>query len=705
MLDYKIEIENYFKKNNNFVKPEDLKKKMNIKGEEQTNLFYDALKELIEEGSLFFDIKKGYRLFTNDLGFAYGEIEINKAGNGFVHTKDGYTIFIDNLDLNGALNGDKVMISSIDFGRRDQYKGEVYKVLKRKTGNVIYEVVGNGYNASLVPYNKNESIPININKNELKKLVDGEFVLLNVSAEKKYGEYTATIKKVVGHRNEPNVDLKMIYIKHNLPIEFSEEALKEAENMPTEVTEDDIKGKKDLRKKQFLTIDCDDTKDRDDSVYAEKLPNGNIRLFVAISLIDYYVKKGSKIYEEAMERCTSHYAGGACVPMFPPKLSNGICSLNENVDRLARIFEMEIDPDGIIKDYDVYSAVINSKKQMKYSECNKIFKGQKVEDYEDFIEQLKLHKEISDRVDKFREKIGSIDFDLNELTKKVDENGKPKEFATRGSGISERIIENEMLISGLTGAGHFSWLPFIFRIQETPNPQLLMNVIKTLRLSGIDIPKFNNINETTINNILNRIKNREEADIIRTMILKATKRARYSTTNLGHFALKFEKHCHITAPIRRITDFRTNMLISDLENFEFTEENIKKLEIELEDICKKASDMERIAQEIEDEAMAMDMAEYMEDHIGEEYNGIITEIYPHGMFVKASNNITGKVKFENMLDDRYRYNPEKRAIIGSSTKKKYQIGNKVLVVVKDACKETRTINFQMGKQKSLRKES
>ena len=608
MTECKKEIENYFKQNNRFINSDELKKKMNIKGEEQTNLFYDALNKLVEEGSLFFDAKKGYKLFTNDLGFAYGEIEINKAGNGFVHTKDGYTIFIENIDLNGALNGDKVMVSSIDFGRRDQFKGEVHKVLKRKTGNVIYEVVGNGYNASLVPYNKNESMPIHVNKNELKTLVDGEYVLLNVSAEKKYGEYESTIKKVVGHKNEPNVDLKMIYIKRNIPIEFSEEALKEAENMPTEVTEDDIKGKVDLRQKQFLTIDCDDTKDRDDAVYAEKLPNGNIKLYVAISLIDYYVKKGSKIYEEALERDNSHYAGGACVPMFHPKLSNGICSLNEKVDRIVRVFEMEIDLEGLVKDYDIYTAVINSKKQMKYSECNKIFQGQKFVDYEDFVEQLKLHKEVSDRIDKFREKVGSIDFALGEITKKVDETGKPKEFTTRGSGISERIIENEMLITGFTAAEHFSWLPFIFRIQEPPNPQTLMNAIKTLRLSGIDIPKFNNVNENTINNILNRIKNREEADIIRTMLLKATKRARYSTANLGHFALQVKKHCHITAPIRRITDFRLHMLISDLENFEFTEENIKKLEAELEDICKKASEAERIAQEIEDDAMAMDIA-------------------------------------------------------------------------------------------------
>lgn len=703
MENIKEKIYTYFEENNKFIRGEDLKKILKIKGEEQTDLFYSALNTLIEEGSLFFDSKKGYRLFTNELGYAYGEIEINKSGNGFIHTKDGYTIFIENADLNGALNGDKVMVSSINFGRRDDFKGEVYKVLKRKTGNVIYEVVGNGYNCSLIPYNKNESMPINVNRNELKNLVDGEFVLLNVSADKKNDEYEATIQRIVGHRNDPNVDIKMVYIKNNIPIDFSEEALNEAENMPTEVSEKDIKDKIDLRKKQFLTIDCDDTKDRDDSVYAEKLINGNIKVYVAISLIDYYVKKGSKLYEEAMQRCISHYAGGTCNPMFPPKLSNGICSLNENVDRLARVVEMEINPEGEIVNYDIYKAVINSKKQMKYSECNRVLNGENVEGYQQFLEQLNLHKEVSERVDKFREKIGSIDFELNELTKKIDENGKTKEFATRGGGLSERIIENEMLITGLTVAGHFSWLPFIYRIQESPNPQSIMNVIKTLRLSGIDIPKFSNINETTINNILNKIKNREEADIIRTMLLRATKRARYSTTNVGHFALKFKEHCHFTAPIRRVTDFRIHTLLSELENFEYTEQNIKKLEKELDAICKKASEMERIAKDIEDEVMAMDMAEYMEKHIGEEYSGIITEIYSHGMFVKTSNNIVGKVKFENMLDDKYKYDSEKRAIIGLSTKKKYQIGNKILVIAKDACKETRTINFQTGKQKSLRK--
>ena len=704
-MDIKEQILNFIKQNNQFINAQELKKELKIKGELQTELFYDALNVLVEEGSLFFDNKRGYKLFTNDLGFAYGEIEINKAGNGFIHTKDGYTIFIANENLNGALNGDLVIVSSIDFGRRDEFKGEIYKVLKRKTGNVIFEVVGNGYNASLIPYNINENVPININKNEFKNLVDGEMVLVKVSAEKEYGEYQATIQEVIGHKNSPGVDIKLIFAKYGIPVEFSKETLKEAEELPAEVTEKDIADKRDMRDKEFITMDCDDTKDRDDAVYAEKLENGNIKLFVGISLIDYYVKRGSKIFNEALIRCISHYAGGTCTPMFPPKLSNGICSLNEKVDRLVRIVEMEVNPEGKIVDYDIYTAVINSRKQMKYSEVNKVLNNEKVEGYENYIDQLQLHEKICRYFEKARIKRRCIDYELHDIEKQLDSDGNTEGFVTRGDGIAERIIENEMLAAGTTIAEHFSWLPFMYRIQESPDPKKLKEIIKTLRLSGFDIPKYNNVSEETINNILFKIKDKEEADIIRTMLLRGTKRARYSTMNVGHFALQLKKYCHFTAPIRRIIDFMIHTFISELETFDYSEENIEIIEKEFNEICERASEIERVAQLIESETLAMDMAEYMESHIGEGFDGIITEVYPHGMFVKLNNNISGKIKFENMHGDKFRYDYDKRAIIGTATKKKYQIGKKVFVIAKDACKETRTINFEIGKQKSLRKES
>ncbi len=704
MLDVKEQIKKYFTENNHFISEIELKKILNIKGEEQTDFFYGALNALVEEGCLFFDKKKGYRLFLNNLGYAYGEIQINKSGTGFVHTKDGYVILIENCDLNGALNGDKVMVSAIEGKRKDYFSGEVFKVLKRKTGNVLFEVIGNGFSASLVPYNRNEYVPINVNRNELKGLVDGEIVLVNVGVNKNDGEYDATITKVVGHKNDANTDIKMIYAKYNIPVDFSEDALNEANKLPTEVSEEEISSVVDLRDKAIITIDCDETKDRDDAIYAEKLSNGNIKLYVCISPINHYVKRGTKLFEEAIERCTSYYPGNTCNPLFPPKISNGICSLNQGVDRLAKTCEMEFNLEGKLVDYNIYKSVIKSRKEMKYSEVNKVLSGEKIDGYEEHIEQLKLLKELNDNVfEKTRLKRNCIDFELHDTEKEIDEFGKTKAFVKRGDGIAERIIENCMLITGTTVAEHYSWLPFMYRVQEAPNPESIKEAIKILRLSGIKIPKFNNIDETTINFILEKVKNTEEADIVRTMLLKATKKARYSTINVGHFALQLMRYCHFTAPIRRIIDFMIHTITDEIETFDYSEESIKALEKELQFICEKASTAERTAKLIEDEVLAMDMAEYMQEHIGEGYNAIITEIFSNGMMVKTSENIVGKVKLEDILDDKYCYDYDKRAIIGVSNKKRYQIGNKVWVIAKEACKEERTINFEIGKQKSLRK--
>lgn len=283
MVELKELLKKYFEDTKSKYTKNELRKKLNIKGEKQTAIFDCALSELVEDGCLFLDEKGNYRLFTNEIGLAYGQIEINKNGCGFVHTKDGYTILIENIDLNGALNGDTVIVSSINTKRKDFYSGEVYKVLKRKTGFVVFEVIGNGKKASLIPYNNYNNIHISINKNELKNLIDGEIIKLKVGTEYIDGEYIATIDSVIGHKDDPDIDIKLLAEKYNIPIEFSNKALEEAKNLPKEVTEKDIEGRIDLRDKNSITIDCDDTKDRDDNVYVEKLPNGNYRLIVSIS--------------------------------------------------------------------------------------------------------------------------------------------------------------------------------------------------------------------------------------------------------------------------------------------------------------------------------------------------------------------------------------------------------------------------------------
>ena len=692
-------------KKTKFIKSQELRTALKIKGEEQTDSFYNALNALVEEGSLFFDEKKGYHLFENDLGYAFGQIEINKNGDGFLNTSDGHKIFIPFESINGALDGDTVVVSSIEYDKRENLIGRVYNIIKRKSGNIIFRVIGSGIEASLIPYNKNENIPININKNQLRNLVDGEIILVKVSEKKEFGEYFAEIVNKIGHKDDPNVDLEIIYTKYGVPVEFSKEAQKEADQLPTEVTEEEIRTRKDLRHKPTITIDCDMTKDRDDALYAEKLANGNIKLYTSISHVSHYVKRGMKLFEEVLQRRTSHYPNNTCNPMLPHKLSNGICSLNPNVDRLTRTCEMEITPEGKIVNYDIYNSVIRSRKAMKYSEVNKVLNGENVDGYEDFVEQLNLLKELSDILESSRENRNCIDFGIHDIELNQDEEGKVNGFIARGDGCAERIIENCMLITGTTVAEHFSWFPFIYRVHEAPNPEMVKEVIKLLRLSGIAIPKFNNIDAKVINSILKNIKDREVGKVVRTVLLKSMKRARYDVNNIGHFALQLKKYCHFTSPIRRVADFMIHTIIDELETFEFTEQKIIELEKELSNISEAASGTERIAKLIESEALSMAMAEYMEGHIGDEFKAMVTEVYQHGMFVETSNLISGKVKFEDMLDDYYYFSADKNAIIGKNTKKKYQIGSKVFVVAKEACKETRTINFEIGNQKSLRKKS
>lgn len=307
MEEIKSLILEYFKKRNNYTSVEELRKILNIKGEKQTEFFDNALNALVEEGSLFFNEKKGYITFTNNLGIAYGKIELNKQGNGFVHTKEGYTIFIDNKDLNGALNNDIVYVNDIVPGRKKDYSGSIYKVIKRSTGKAIFQVVGNGQNATLIPYNNMYNVNVEINKQQRKNLIDGQILEVEVSLNQEDNVYYATIIKEIGYVSDPDTDLYVLASECNIDSEFTKEEIDQANSLPKEVTEDDIKDRIDLRDKRFLTIDCDNTKDRDDAVCIEILKNGNYKLYVSIASVNYYIKKGSPLYEGILRRCTSHY--------------------------------------------------------------------------------------------------------------------------------------------------------------------------------------------------------------------------------------------------------------------------------------------------------------------------------------------------------------------------------------------------------------
>ena len=688
----------YFKQNKKGFSINELRKQFKIKGNEQTDIFYNALNELVEKGSLFFD-GETYKLFTPDLGIAYGEIEINRTGNGIIHTKLG-TIFIDNKNLNGALNGDIVTISNIiKSPRKNNFEGNVNQILKRKNGKIIFKVKGNGLNARLIPYNENENIDIIINKNELKNLKNGDYIIVEVSTKKKDNKFYAEIDKVIGTEDTKDIDVKILFEEYNIPVEFPDEVKDEANKIPTEVSEKEKEGRVDLRHKTFLTIDCDNTKDRDDAICVEKLPNGNYKLYVSISDVSHYVKKGSKLFEEALKRCNSHYINNTCNPMFPKELSNGICSLNANVDRLTKTVEMEINNTGQVVNYKIYKSIINSKKAMKYSKVNKVLENESVRGYDEFEYQLKMMNELNKILEKARHNRNYIDFDIRDIEQVENEFGEIIDFKQAETGNAQLMIENFMVIANETVAKHFYWLPFIFRIHEEPNKQAVEEVLDLLRTSGYNIPKYKNVDERTLKGILKELNEVDKLDIAKSMILRKMKRARYCVENIGHYALQLKHYCHFTSPIRRIADFLIHSIIDEIDSLDYSPENIQKIEKELENICERASRIEKISIELEEKGMLIQMAKYMEKYIGKEFVAYITEIYQHGMMAKTENMIIGKIRLEDISNDKYYFDYDKNAIIGKNTKNKYTLGQKVYIVVKEASKANLTISFKIDNSK------
>ena len=696
-------LNNLFSKDTRYHSENEIKKALKIKGETQEKILFEALNKLTEDGIIFKENKQGYRIFPTQSGFAFGQLQINRSGTGFVHTNDEHTILIENCDLNGALNGDNVIVTNIFSKRKDYYHGEIYKITKRNTGNLIYEVIRNDDNVTLVPYNYLENVNIDINKNEFKDLIDGDLVLVNIGCESNYGIYKGNIIKTIGHNDDPNIDIKLIFEKYNIPVEFSNKVKQEIKNMSKEVTEEEIKDRTDLRDEISFTIDCDNTKDKDDSLIIKKLDNGNYLLKVNIAHVSHYIKEDSEIFKEALNRTTSHYPGLTCIPMLPRELSNGICSLNPNVDRLTRTVEMEIDSNGNVLHYDIYNSVINSKIAMSYSKVNRVLNGEYIEEYNKFKPELELLKELNIILESKKQKRNYINFDVAEPTILQNKLENKLEFKENNLGVAGQIIENCMLLANETVYNHFAWHILAYRVHEKPNEEKVREVINILRQSGIKIPKLKNIDSKSLKSIIENLGNDDISKIVKEYLLKSMKKARYDTLNVGHFALQYNTYGHFTSPIRRIIDLITHMTIDNIETFDYSEEAVKNYEKFLQKVCERTNKIEKTAKIIEDEVMDMLMAKEMEKHIGEQFEVYITDISKNSILVRTSNLIRGKIKLENMSDDKYYFDYDKKAVIGKKSKNKYQIGNKLIVLVKDASKETRTINFEIPDQKVLKK--
>lgn len=671
---------------------DEINKGLHYKSIKGINDLQTVLDQMTTEGILHKSKKREYILMSNTKTLKCGYIRINRSGNGFVDVENGPDIFVRSENLNGAINNDFV---EVDYSTRNN-EAYVIKILKRDLSNLVGEMVSIKNKLVFKPDDDKLNIIVKLTKDSLNQVVEGHKVLVQIIKEIGKRQYLGKIAKIIGHKNDPGVDIIAIALRHGIEVEFSEEVIKELEDIPNVVSENEKVGRKDLTNEMIFTIDGDDTKDIDDAISIKK-NNDNYILGVHIADVSHYVKMGSSLYDSAFNRGTSSYLADTVIPMIPHQLSNGICSLNPEVERLTISCVMTINKNGKVIDYDIFPSVIKSRKQMTYKNVNKILEEDIVpEGYEDYVSDLKLMAELAKILRAEKVSRGYIDFGLDEAKIIQDENGKAIDVVKRERGVGENLIEDFMIAANETIATHISNmdLPFIYRVHDVPNSEKIEDFKNLIKQMGYQIhTDLNKITPLTMQKVLNELRDKKEFNILSDMLLRSMKKAIYSTNNIGHFGLALTNYTHFTSPIRRFPDLTVHRLLRTylFEN-RIDMETINYNEKYLVDVATNSSETEVAAQEAERDVLDMKMAEYMESHIGEEYDGIISSVTNFGMFVELDNLIEGLVHIST-LDGYFEYIPEILSLV--SDNKRYRIGDTVRVVVVSASKESSTIDFEL----------
>ena len=677
----------------------EINNKLHLRGMEEITELEANLKELVTEGILHMSKNREYMLMSNTKSLKVGKIRINKNGNGFVECEPE-DIFVHSNDLNGAINGDFVEVEIKTRLNDPEPEGYIRNILKRDLKNVVGEMVKDKKTLAFKPDDEKLNIAVKLTKESMKGCVEGHKVIISIIKEIGNRTFLGKVEKIIGHKNDPGVDILTIAAKHSIETEFSEEVKRELKNIPDEVCENDLIGRTDLTKEMIFTIDGDDTKDIDDAISVKK-DGKNYVLGVHIADVSNYVKVGSALYDSAFSRGTSSYLADTVIPMIPHQLSNGICSLNPEVIRLTLSCIMTIDNNGKVISYDIFPSYIKSRKQMTYKNVNKILDKNIIpEGYEEYADTLKLMHELSKILRQEKINRGYIDFGIDEAKVIQDENGKAIDIVKRIQGTGEKLIEDFMIAANETVATHISNLdlPFIYRVHDLPNAEKIEDFSNLIKQMGYQIhTNLNKITPVTMQKLLNEFRDKDEFVILSDMLLRSMKKAIYSTNNIGHFGLASKNYTHFTSPIRRFPDLTVHRLLRtylfenriDMETINF---NAKYLI----DVADHSSETEVNSVEAERDVLDMKMAEYMESHIGEEYEGIISGVTNFGMFVELDNLIEGLVHIST-LDGFYTYVPEMLSLISANKKNKYRIGDRVKIIVTNANKNQGIIDFELVK--------
>ena len=655
-----------------------------------------ALEELELEGKIEVDKTKGlFRSFPHDLGYVHGVLSINKHDEGVIMGRDGKKYKIKTEDLNDALDGDTVVVKPTKKMSEGHVVCKVDKIIKRKDGLVVVEVTkGEDGEFYLRPFNARLNHPIKINAMSMRPLVEGDRIVVKISELTDNKCYYAGFVKNIGHKDDPDADLKIIAIENKIVIDFSEQALAEADAIPTEVTEEEKVGRLDLTNKLIFSIDGASTKDRDDAVSIELNERGNYVVGVHISDVTHYVHPCMQLWEEALQRGTSVYMADTVIPMLPHKLSNGICSLNPDVDRLTFSCIMEITPQGEVLNYDFVDTVINSRKAMTYEDVNRIFEdGELPEGYEEFYDSLEMMHQLSTRMEKVKEKRGYVNFGSSDLEIKMDENGNPIEFKRKEQRSAEKIIENLMLLAGECYANYMI-IPSPLRVHEAPEEDRVEEAFEMLDKSGIRVKATHDIvNGKVIQQILGQIQDMDERSVAAQIILRSMSRARYDVENVGHFGLGLPVYGHWTSPIRRAADLRGHYNLRMQRDNTFAIKDADEFYDMMSEFCQHISRKERNADQAERDANEFEMIKYMKDHIGEKFNAHVTYVNSRVMFVKTEEGITGRLYPEDIEGDKFNYNDNYLTFSGKKTKKRIKIGTRLVLTALEADRDFGSISF------------
>lgn len=686
-------------------------KPMNIKELERvfcikktdTKNFKKIVDEIEREGNIVKTRTNRYGI-PDRMGLVTGKFQGHQKGYGFVIPYDGdKDIFVPSSSLNGAMNGDKVVVKITKQGNTEKKcEGEIIRVLERANSKVIGTFENSRNFGFVVPEEKRIYQDIFIPKNCKKEAETGDIVIAEITQwPDKRRNPEGKIVDVLGKKGEKGIDILTIIKKNNLPEEFPKKVESYAEGIPERIPDKEYERRMDLRNILTVTIDGEDAKDLDDAVSLEKLPDGSYYLGVHIADVSYYVKEKNPLDKEALKRGTSVYLIDRVIPMLPKKLSNGICSLNPDTDRLTLSCFMKIDGNGKVIEHNIVESVIKSNERMTYTDVTKILQGNQetIEKYGKLVDTFNLMEELCIILNKKRMMRGAIDFDFEECKITLDELGIPVKIEPYERGISNRIIEEFMLVCNETIAEHMFWtsLPFVFRVHENPDEEKLMHFNEFIHNLGYVVRWGKDVHPKTFQDIIEKVKGKKEETVVSTLMLRSMKQARYSPECIGHFGLAAKYYCHFTSPIRRYPDLIIHRIIKEFINGQLTDNRIKRLIKEVDYAARQSSDMERLAQEAEREVDDLKKAEYMSKRIGEEFNGIISSVTNFGMFVEIPNTIEGLVHISTLEDDYYVYDEKHLSLIGERTRNIYKLGDEVRINVSKVDLDAHEIYFEVIK--------